>query len=183
MSEEISSPLLSLIRENGLIDDLQYEEVAAEFKRSPREKIYVTGLPVDRGSYLVKYKSFAQLGAMTLWQMGFSNNVVQAVPTLAVRQDRTYASAVALQEWLQKHNQRPTRLDVVTCGPHARRTRLLFETAMGPGVKVGIIAVEPQDYDPQRWWASSAGFRAVTDELIAYLYARLIFRPLHPQSS
>ena len=47
---------------------------------------------------------------------------------------------------------------------------------MGPGVKVGIIAVEPQDYDPRRWWASSAGFRAVTDEAIAYLYARLIFR-------
>ena len=34
MAEEISNPLLSLIREQGLIDDLQYEEVAAEFKRS-----------------------------------------------------------------------------------------------------------------------------------------------------
>ncbi|MCE0498789.1 MAG: GspE/PulE family protein [Methylacidiphilales bacterium] len=34
MSEEISSPLLSLIKEQGLIDDLQYEEVASELKRS-----------------------------------------------------------------------------------------------------------------------------------------------------
>jgi type IV pilus assembly protein PilB len=34
MAEEISSPLLSLVKELGLIDDLQYEEVAAEFKRS-----------------------------------------------------------------------------------------------------------------------------------------------------
>jgi type IV pilus assembly protein PilB len=34
MAEEISSPLLSLIKEQGLIDDLQYEEVAAELKRS-----------------------------------------------------------------------------------------------------------------------------------------------------
>jgi len=34
MPEEISSPLLSLIKEQGLIDDLQYEEVAAELKRS-----------------------------------------------------------------------------------------------------------------------------------------------------
>src|SRR5882724_520097 len=31
---EISNPLLSLIREQGLIDDLQYEEVVAELKRS-----------------------------------------------------------------------------------------------------------------------------------------------------
>ena len=34
MSEEISNPLLSLIRDQGLLDDLQYEEVAAELKRN-----------------------------------------------------------------------------------------------------------------------------------------------------
>ncbi len=34
MAEEISNPLLSLVREQGLIDDLQYEEVVAELKRS-----------------------------------------------------------------------------------------------------------------------------------------------------
>ncbi|MEY2429505.1 MAG: type pilus assembly protein PilB, partial [Verrucomicrobiota bacterium] len=34
MSDEVSSPLLSLIKEQSLIDDLQYEEVLAEFKRT-----------------------------------------------------------------------------------------------------------------------------------------------------
>jgi type IV pilus assembly protein PilB len=34
MAEEISNPLLTLIREQGLIDDLQYEEVASEFTRN-----------------------------------------------------------------------------------------------------------------------------------------------------
>jgi type IV pilus assembly protein PilB len=34
MAEEISNPLLSLIKNQGLVDDLQYEEVAAELKRS-----------------------------------------------------------------------------------------------------------------------------------------------------
>ena len=34
MSGELSNPLLSLVRGQGLIDDLQYEEVAAEFKRT-----------------------------------------------------------------------------------------------------------------------------------------------------
>ena len=34
MAEEISNPLLSLVKDQGLIDDLQYEEVSAEFKRS-----------------------------------------------------------------------------------------------------------------------------------------------------
>jgi len=34
MSEEILNPLLSLVREQGLVDDLQYEEVVSELKRS-----------------------------------------------------------------------------------------------------------------------------------------------------
>ncbi len=34
MSDEISDPLLSLIREQGMIDDLQYEDVVAEHKRN-----------------------------------------------------------------------------------------------------------------------------------------------------
>jgi type IV pilus assembly protein PilB len=34
MAEEFSNPLLALVREQGLIDDLQFEEVVAELKRS-----------------------------------------------------------------------------------------------------------------------------------------------------
>jgi type IV pilus assembly protein PilB len=41
MSEEISSPLLALIKEQGLIDDLQYEDVVAEIKRSNTPAIQV----------------------------------------------------------------------------------------------------------------------------------------------
>src|SRR5947209_3653197 len=41
MSEEISNPLLSVIKEQSLIDDLQYEEVSAEFKRTGKPVIQV----------------------------------------------------------------------------------------------------------------------------------------------
>jgi type IV pilus assembly protein PilB len=41
MSEEISNPLLSLIHGQGLIDDLQYEEVAGELKRNAAPVIQV----------------------------------------------------------------------------------------------------------------------------------------------
>ena len=34
MSDEISNPLLALVKEQGMIDDLQYEEVVGELKRS-----------------------------------------------------------------------------------------------------------------------------------------------------
>jgi len=41
MSEEISDPLLSLIRERGLIDDLQYEDVVGEHQRNATPIIQV----------------------------------------------------------------------------------------------------------------------------------------------
>src|SRR6266404_6004453 len=41
MPEEISNPLLSLIKEQSLIDDLQYEEVLAEFKRSGKPVLQI----------------------------------------------------------------------------------------------------------------------------------------------
>jgi type IV pilus assembly protein PilB len=41
MTEEINSPLLSLLREQGMLDDLQYEEVAGEIKRNASPVIQV----------------------------------------------------------------------------------------------------------------------------------------------
>lgn len=41
MADEISNSLLSLIKEQSLIDDLQYEEVAAEFKRTGTPPIQI----------------------------------------------------------------------------------------------------------------------------------------------
>src|SRR4051812_14724491 len=41
MAEEITNPLLSLIKEQSLIDDLQFEEVQAEFKRSGKPVIQI----------------------------------------------------------------------------------------------------------------------------------------------
>ncbi len=52
----------------------------------------------------------------------------------------------------------------------------LFEIALGPAMPIGITALETRDYDPRRWWQSSSGVRATLDEVIAYAYARLLFR-------
>ncbi|HEY4414252.1 MAG TPA: ATPase, T2SS/T4P/T4SS family [Verrucomicrobiae bacterium] len=41
MSDEINSPLLSLIREQGMVDDLQYEDIVAEFKRNATPVIQI----------------------------------------------------------------------------------------------------------------------------------------------
>src|SRR6185503_9146040 len=99
------------------------------------------------------------------------------VPTPLVRRDRTYASAIALKQWLDAHQVVLSNLTVVAPGPHARRTRLLFQKAFGDATQVGAFAAMDLDYDPKDWWMSSNGFRAEIDEAIAYVYARLLFDP------
>jgi len=105
---------------------------------------------------------------------------VQAAPSLVEHKDRTYYSAVALKEWCASHHQALKSFDVVTLGPHARRSWLLFQKAFGSDARIGIIAVEDPAYEPGRWWASSEGFREVVGEGIAYLYARVLFHPSEP---
>jgi hypothetical protein len=106
-----------------------------------------------------------------------SSNVLQEVTAPRVQQDRTFASALSLKNWSSEHGITLTRIHLFSEGPHARRSRLLFEKAFGRKVRVGVTAVCARDYDPHHWWRSSSGVRAVADELIAYAYARFIFRP------
>lgn len=159
----------------GWLPDYALQETVTEFKKNHQSRIFVTGGPLDSGAPLSEYKTFAELGAATLVHLGLNADVVQAVPAPRVRLDRTYASAVALKNWLGSHRLAETSFNLISLGPHARRSRLLFEKALGKDYKIGTIAIENQDYDAKRWWASSAGVRTIIDEIIAYTYARLAF--------
>jgi hypothetical protein len=162
----------------GWSPDYALAEAVQEFKRHSYEKVFTTGGPLEYGAPLSEYKTYAELGAATLVKLGLSTNEVGSVPAPFVKQDRTYTSAVALNRWMKDHGATVTNVNVITVGPHARRTRLLFHKAFGKAVTVGIIATGPGDFDQTKWWRSSQGFRAVTGELLAYGYARLLFRPV-----
>jgi len=157
----------------GWLPDYALQQAITEFKRDHYSKIFVTGGPVEHGSPLSEYETFAERGAATLLRFGLATNAVQAVPAPKVRVDRTYASAVALKNWLDEHGVTATNFNVVSLGPHSRRSRLLFEKALGNGYRVGVTAVEDEDYDAKRWWQSAEGVRTVIGETIAYCYARL----------
>ncbi|OHE76063.1 MAG: hypothetical protein A2107_05960 [Verrucomicrobia bacterium GWF2_62_7] len=161
----------------GWAPDYTFEEAVAEFRRHYYKKVYVTGGPLEQGSHLSEYQSYAKLGAAMLVRMGLNNEVVQAVPSRPVRQDRTHAAAVALNDWLRQHNAMPASLNVISLGAHARRSWLIFGKVLSEKTRVGILAVEDRDYDPKCWWRTSQGVRLVADELLAYCYARFLFFP------
>jgi uncharacterized SAM-binding protein YcdF (DUF218 family) len=161
----------------GWAPDYVMQAAVAEFKRNHYAKLFVTGIPVTQGTLLSEYTNHAYVGAATLLKLGLTTNEVQAVPTREIRRDRTYNMALSLKHWLREHELSPSKVNVITSGPHSRRSRLLFAKALGKGVTVGVLAVPANDYDERHWWTSSQGVRVVIGEALAYGYARLLFYP------
>ncbi len=161
----------------GWVPDYMLEVAIAEFKRNHYDRLFVTGIPLQNGAPLSEYKNYAHLGTATLVKLGLSTNDVQAVPAPLTRRDRTYGTAIVLKHWFRDHDLAPTKVNLITGNLHARRSRLMFEKALGKGVTVGVIAVPANDYDEQHWWRYSQGVRNVIGEIIAYTYAQLLFHP------
>lgn len=161
----------------GWVPDYAFEKTIAEFHLARYQRVYVTGGPLAAGAPLSEHQNYAQLGAAVLTRLGLPASDVQAVPAPAVPEDRTYTSALTLKKWLLDHHVAETNITVLTLGPHARRTRLLFEKAFGKDYHIGVVALDSRGFDPQHWWKSSEGFRTVTGEVIAYGYARVLFHP------
>jgi hypothetical protein len=165
----------------GWIHEYAIRGAAEEFKRGSYERVFTTGGPVvGIGGYINDFQTSASVGADLLKNSGVPPEVVQMVPSRVMDRDRTYGSAVALREWFRSHNMTMQSVNVVTENAHARRTRLLFEKALGKNVAVGIIAVSNPDYDKGRWWWYSEGVKDVGSEALAYVYARLFFHPSEP---
>jgi len=162
----------------GWVHDYVIRAAAKEFMTGGYERVFATGGPsTGSGGYTWDADTSASVGAGQLRAAGIPSTFVQMVPSHVIGRDRTYYSAVALRDWLRERNINMDSFNIVAEDAHSRRTWLLFQEAFGDKVKVGIIAVRNPDYDARRWWESSDGFREVSSEAIAYLYARFLFHP------
>jgi len=162
----------------GWVHEYAIRAAVKEFRSSSYQRVFTTGGPVEGvGGYINDYYTSASVGADLLKRSGLSDESVQMVPSRVMDRDRTYGSAVALRNWFREHNMPVRSINVVTEDLHARRTRLLFEKALGHDVAVGVIAVPSPDYDARHWWRYSAGVKDVVSETVAFIYAKLLFYP------
>jgi hypothetical protein len=150
---------------------------AAEYLKGKYQRVLVV-----RGVYesLDKYESgrySAEYVGNLLVEYGVPRESLQTVFFPVSKKDRTYHAAMAAKQWLATHEVSPKAINVATLGPHARRSRLLYEKAFGSKVAIGVLALEDSAYDPEHWWQSSEGIKQVLSETAAYLYARLFFLP------
>ena len=168
----------------GWVHPYAIRAAVGEFRTGSYERIFTTGGPVvGNGGYVNDFQTAANVGTDLLKKEGIPNNMLQAVPTRVLGRDRTYSSALALRNWFRAHALHVRSLNIITEGAHARRTRLLFEEALGPDVDVGVIAVPSPDFDAAHWWRYSEGVEDIMGEGLGYLYAKFFFYPTQNEDS
>ena len=162
----------------GWVHDYGVDAALKEFNDGHYSQIYATGGPVEGiGPSSSIYDTEARRTALLLVKRGLPAESVQCVPAVYVGRDRTFTSALALHHWFHDRSMHVGSINVLTEDAHARRTWLLFQEAMGPDTKVGIISAANPDYDASHWWRTSEGVREVIDESIAYVYGKFFFWP------
>ncbi len=174
MTGRVDAPVLVV---EGWLPDYALLDSWKEFQAGHARLLLVTGGRGRNGRGMDLNDTYAGWGAERLQNMAGPHKEIVAVPAFETRRDRTYASAVALRKWLQSRHENIRAINVVTLSAHARRSRLLYQKALGPDIAVGVIAVPNQDYDARRWWKYSEGVKEMISEGAAYLYVKLFYHP------
>lgn len=154
----------------GWLPDYALEKAAGIFLSGHYRMVITTGGPLDQGSYLIEYKTYAGVAYNSLKAIGLADSIILPIPSEGVNKDRTYQAAVAFRGWLVSSGKEFSSIDVVSLGAHTRRSALLYKKVLGSQIRVGKIAVENESYDSRKWWNSSEGVKSVVSEVVSGIY-------------
>ena len=160
-------PAEVLVVEGWMSDDLLLQ--AAGWAESNGVAVLVaTGGPVELGSYLTQWKTYAEMTKARMAKLGLGERFeLAAVPAEKVRRGRTRESARALRAAMGAEL---GAFNLASEGPHARRSWRAFRDEFAGQAEVGSVALAPTGYDDGDWWKCSDGARSVISEAIAYAY-------------
>jgi hypothetical protein len=176
-------PYLSINRPNregilvveGWLPRYALVEALALFSSGNYNLMITTGGPIEEDTVCSKFGNYAEMAKSIMLDLEPGQDRIVAVPASIATVNRTFASAVALKNWLDRENLKIGKLDIVSLGAHARRSSILFDRALGENISVGIISLQNREYDPAEWWKYSCGIKIVIEEALAYLYTQWSF--------
>ena len=146
---------------------------ADEFRRGAYKYVVATGglmgNRVDNNR-----SSYAEMARDELVQSGVPESRIIVSSIGGIEHERTFNSAVAA--WTSTHSAgiRPAAVNVFTLGPHARRSRLVYEKVYAPDVPVGVIAFVPSVYRSEPWWQSTRRTKCLLKETVGYPFELLL---------
>ncbi|MGV3772930.1 MAG: hypothetical protein ACO1QB_08515 [Verrucomicrobiales bacterium] len=156
-------------------------EAARIYKTGGYDHLYLTGGPFRGSVDPDSDDTYPHRAQQYFRKQGLTNAI--PITFYHVNRDRTFNSATSLRNYLERGNQPLKSFNIITLGPHARRSRLLFQKAFGKETKVGVISLRNREYENSRWWRHSEGVKEVFSEGIAFLYSAFVFSPTSNENS
>lgn len=170
MTEPVKAKMMVL--ETGL-DETTYSRFVRLIRTMEPEVVLIIGHPLSIEIPGNAILDTSEIHKEVIARMGIPETRLVSISVPIVSKGRTIAAALLVRDWCEQHRQGDGSINVVSLDAHARRTRFIFREAMGPGTKVGIVAMKTPQIVREGWYRSSYGVRTVIDEWVAWGYARL----------
>jgi uncharacterized SAM-binding protein YcdF (DUF218 family) len=157
----------------GWLAPEELDQAIEVFRKGKYERIVTTGGPMLGWPGL----NHAKVAADYFVNHGIKREDIAFAPAPKSPLERTFLSAVVFRKYAQQSGIKLEAIDVFSTGPHARRSRLLFQMALRDKVKVGIFAARPEGYDPDVWWRTSSGVEQMIFQSFGYVWVKCCFWP------
>jgi hypothetical protein len=119
--------------------------------------------------YEPRFINYADYSAFCLRYLGHNDSIV-ALPVLNSNINRTYSCAQSFNKWYLSSSFKGKPVNIVSLGPHSRRTWMTYRRVLGKNADVGIIMVNNEKYNKNNWWKSLYGIKATIHEMASYIY-------------
>jgi hypothetical protein len=141
------------------------------FNSGGYQSLVVVGGPIQgAGSVSGHPRTYADLAASRLEQLGFDTKKLIKINVRPVSSERTLSGAEDVKSWLERSGTDVCCVDIFTTGVHARKSWILSRYALGDSYRVGIIAGPEARFDPKYWFVSWIGTWTVVRDLAGYVY-------------
>lgn len=108
--------------------------------------------------------TYAHFAAHALEELGLPARQIIPVPAEAGVGKRTAGNAQAFA--IVARADGVDAVDVISMGVHARRSRKVYQNALGDDVEVGVVSLPDPDAQPGNWWHGPIGWVRLLKELV-----------------
>ena len=103
--------------------------------------VYDIGLLDGKNKIINNFSSNAEETRNELIRIGVDSSRIVAVPGEKTYINRTLKSALAFCKWLKKSKYEVKGINIISSGPHAKRSLMIYHKVLGKNYKVGIIVL------------------------------------------
>ena len=162
---------------DGILPGYGYDSVVKLISDHGYKYVITTG--VDMGYTFRSENVFngAEFSYKILSEKDITNCKLDKAPARNVKRDRTFTSALELKKWFIKNRIYPEKINIISFSCHARRTWIMYKKAFVGFADIGIITIDDNTYDYNKWYKNSKGVRMILSESIGYIYSTVFFHP------